>query len=140
MRVAGNRGFTLIETLVVLLILGLGLSIVAGFANRGHAGLDLASASDELSSALRHARMRAIATQTPMTLTADATGHGYRLDGQVHLLPPSLRLSLEATQAIRFSPDGSSSGGSVRIQRDGAVRHVRVNWLTGRVTTTAEER
>jgi general secretion pathway protein H len=132
----GKAGFTLIETLVVLVILGLALSIVTGFVNRGHPGLDLATGTDELASALRIARARAIALQTPVVFTAGPGGQGYVLEGKVHSLPPAVVVALVGAPIIHFSPDGSSSGGIVRLSAGGASRLVRVDWLTGRVTAT----
>jgi general secretion pathway protein H len=129
-----ENGFTLIETLVVLVILGLALGIVAGFVNRGRAGLDLTTAADRLATTLRLARAGAIARQAPVVFTTLANGHGYRLDGAGHALPPSLLLSMGGSAAIRFAPDGSSSGGTVRLTEAGKVRLLRIDWLTGRVT------
>ncbi|HQT77042.1 MAG: hypothetical protein B7Z80_10805 [Rhodospirillales bacterium 20-64-7] len=136
-RRAGTAGFTLIETLVVLVILGLALGIVAGFANRGHTGLDLTTAADDLASALRLARARAIARQAPSVFAPTAGGHGYVLDGRAKTLPSSLVVSLAGLRSIRFAPDGSSSGGTIRLLQASASRSVRVDWLTGRVTVAA---
>ncbi len=129
-------GFTLIEILVVLAILGVALGIVAGFVNRGHAGLDVATGADELAATLRLARARAIAQQAPIVFAIVANGHGYRLDGTIHTLPRSVLVSMVGAPAIRFAPDGSSTGGTVRLAEAAAVRLVRVDWLTGRVTMT----
>jgi general secretion pathway protein H len=130
---AGPSGFTLIEILVVLVILGLGLSIVAGFMPRHQGTLDLATNADSLANALRLARSRAIARQQPMVFAAVAGGHGYVLDGAVSALPATVVISMVGTSAIRFAPDGSSSGGAVVLAAGSLTRTVRVDWLTGRV-------
>jgi general secretion pathway protein H len=131
-----RAGFTLIETLVVLVILGLAMSIVAGFVSRGHPGLDLATGTDEVASGLRLARARAIARQAPVLFAAGPGGHGYVLDGILHALPPAMLVRLAGAPAIRFAPDGSSSGGILQLSEGSAARVVRVDWLTGRVTVT----
>ena len=129
-----RRGFTLIETLVVLVILGLALSIVAGFIVRGHGALDLATNADGLANTLRLARSRAIARQQPIVFVAMPGGHGYILDGIARALPATLELSMVGTSAIRFAPDGSSSGGTVVLAAGNLTRTLRIDWLTGRVS------
>jgi general secretion pathway protein H len=129
----GRSGFTLIETLVVLVILGVALSIVAGFVPRQHSTLDLATSADGLANTLRLARSRAIARQQPIVFAAVAGGHGYVLDGAVRALPAEVVMSMGGTSAIRFAPDGSSSGGTVVLAAGSLTRIVRVDWLTGRV-------
>lgn len=129
-----GAGFTLIEMLVVLVILGLALGLVAGFANRGHPGLDLSTAANQLASRLRLARAEAIARQAPVSFAAAPGGHGYWVDGKAHALPPTLTLAVRGPAAIRFSPDGSSSGGTVVLVDNGVVRSLSVDWLTGRIS------
>jgi general secretion pathway protein H len=128
-------GFTLIEILVVLVILGLALSIVAGFAPTGRSALDLAAASDTLTNTLRLARAQAITRQQPVLLTLVAGGHGYAVDGAARALPNDVNASMDRT-AIRFTPDGSSSGGTIRLAGGKHVRWLRVEWLTGRVSAS----
>src|ERR1700739_4781132 len=82
-------GFTLIETLVVLVILGLAMVVGAGVATRAHPGLDLVTGTDEVASGLRLARARAIARQAPVLFAAGPGGHGYVLGGRLHPLPPA---------------------------------------------------
>jgi len=127
-----SRGFTLIEILVVLVIMGLALAIVAGFLPRGHVGLDLATSADQLAGTLRLARTRAIATQQPVVFAAAADGHGFLIDGKAQALPRSVVLSLPGAAWIRFAPDGSSSGGAIRLSAGTLSRTLRVDWLTGR--------
>jgi general secretion pathway protein H len=131
-----STGFTLIEILVVLLIMGLALSIVAGFAPAGRTGLELASGTDEVANTLRLARVRAIAQQRTVSFTVAADGHGYVLDSVVHALPRAVTAAMDGAAAIRFAPDGSASGGAVRLAGGGRVRIVRVDWLSGRVTAS----
>jgi general secretion pathway protein H len=127
-------GFTLIEIIVVLVILGLALTIFAGFVARGHTTLDVATGADGLANTLRLARARAIARQETVVFTVTAGGHGYVVDGQVRVVPETLSVSMAGTPVIRFAPDGSSSGGAVRLIAGAQTRTVRVDWLSGRVS------
>jgi general secretion pathway protein H len=127
-------GFTLIEILVVLVILGLALSIVAGFVPSGRGTLELAGASDEVAQTLRQARAQAIARQQPVVFSLVAAGHGYQVGQVVRMLPSNLVASIAGPAVIRFASDGSSSGGVLRLGEGGRVQWIIVDWLTGRVT------
>jgi general secretion pathway protein H len=125
-------GFTLIEILVVLVIFGLCLGIVAGFVPRRNTRLELANAAEALAGALRLARAHAISTGAPVGFALAPDGRGYMVDGAARILPADI--SIAATGPIRFAPDGSASGGAVRLATPGRALAVQVDWLTGRVT------
>ncbi len=127
-----TSGFTLIETIVVLVILGLALSIVAGFLPRRNTTLELSAATARVAGALRLARSRAMAESRPVAFALVPDGHGFRLDNAQVTLGPGVAVVMPE-QRIVFAPDGSASGGSLRIVVDGRQRLLRVDWLTGRV-------
>ena len=130
----GSGGFTLIETIVVLVILGLALTIVAGFIPRRNTTLELAMAAERVASTLRLARARAITQGRPVIVAASADGRALAVDGVAQAVPPSVAVTMAGPPAIRFAPDGSASGGAIRVQVPGRARLVRVDWLTGRVS------
>ena len=143
-----GAGFTLIELLVALAVLGLALSLIAGFKPPWSRGLGLRATASELAAGLRLARSEAILSNRPVVLDLDLAGHRYRVGtGTPRLLPPDLSLELltisgEAVSAregaIRFNPDGSSTGGRISLV-DGRRRiGVGVDWLTGRVSVADE--
>ena len=143
-----GAGFTLIELLVALAVLGLALSLIAGFKPPWSRGLGLRATASELAAGLRLARSEAILSNRPVVLDLDLAGHRYRVGtGTPRLLPPDLSLELltisgEALSAregaIRFNPDGSSTGGRISLA-DGRRRiGVGVDWLTGRVRVADE--
>lgn len=128
-------GFTLLEILVVLAVMGLALGI---FVSRGPArspALEVRGAASEVAQALRGARARAIAADRSVSFVMDAPRHQYRIEGEPpHAFPLALSVSLTAPAgAIRFAPDGSSSGGRVALADGGHTTVVSVDWLTGRV-------
>jgi general secretion pathway protein H len=137
-------GFTLIEVIVTLAILGLALVIVAGYKPPWSSGLGLKGAASELASELRLARSEAIASNRPVAFDLDVNDHLYRVGtGAKRGLPTNLSIKLltisgESRGAnvgdIRFNPDGSSTGGRIALA-DGKQRvAVGVDWLTGRVS------
>jgi general secretion pathway protein H len=137
-------GFTLLEIMVVLAVMALALALItpdmAGMLRR----LELTSTTRELASALRYTRSHAIAVGRPADFWLNVKERKYRAadERKVRRLPDSLRLHLKTADTqtaggssgyIRFFPDGSSTGGQVRIESGGAARRLDVNWLTGEV-------
>jgi general secretion pathway protein H len=128
-----RAGFTLIEMVVVLTILGLALTIVAGFIPRRSTTLELATASEQVASILRLARARATTESRPVLVVTAPDGHRVMVDGAPRILPASVNVSMTGAAVIRFAPDGSASGGGIRVDRGGRARFVMIDWLTGRV-------
>ena len=134
-----DAGFTLIEVLVVLAILGLVAGLVAVRGPSRSAALDLRAASGEVARAMRLARTQAIAGNAAVPVVLDPATSGYRVgDGPPRRLPAGIGLSVIAVAGaglptISFAPDGSSSGGRVELAAGGRRVQVGVEWLTGRV-------
>ena len=128
---AESAGFTLIETIVVLTILGLALTIVAGFLPRRNTTLELSGATSRVANAMRIARSRAIAESREVPFVVTPDGH---VDNGLVNLGPSVSMVLTDQPAILFAPDGSASGGTIHVRVAGKARLIRVDWLTGRVT------
>lgn len=139
-----EAGFTLIEMIVVVAILGLALMLIAGYRPPWSGGLGVRGAASELASALRLARSEAIARDGAVSVVIDVAGHRYRVgDGPGRALPSSLKVEFltvvseqRATTVggIRFNPDGSSTGGRVTIGDGAHTLVVGVDWLNGRVS------
>jgi general secretion pathway protein H len=138
-----SRGFSLIELLVVLAVLGFALVLIVGYRAPWSSGLSLRGTAAELAANLRLARSQAIAENRPVVLALDLAGHRYRVgDGRTHALPKQLAIALLTISGerrsgtvgdIRFNPDGSSTGGRI-VLADGARQvAVGVDWLSGRV-------
>jgi len=136
-------GFTLIELLVTVAILGLALSLIAGYKPPWSRGLGIEATAAELAAGLRLARSEAILSNRSVAFDLDLVGHLYRVGaGAPRRLPDKLSIALltisgevrDARQGdIRFNPDGSSTGGRISLA-DGQRRlAVGVDWLTGRV-------
>jgi general secretion pathway protein H len=131
------RGFTLIELIIALAILGMMLAITVPFlVGRTPAGA-LPTATEEIRAALRSARSAAISEGRPIAFRADPAG-GYWLDRQHYPLVaaagPRVGLRVAATEgaAIAFFPSGGSSGGRIRIEAAGGWRDIDVDAVTGR--------
>lgn len=139
----GERGFTLIELVVVLTLLGLFLLVLPPVLGSG-GGLGLKAAARDVAAGLKRAQSRAIARNREVAFVVDLNAHHFRVGGEPEArpLPDDIGLRLytarselvdSATGAIRFYPDGSSTGGEVTVSSGGREYHVAVDWLTGRV-------
>lgn len=140
-----ERGFTLLEVLVVLVIAAAGYALVIRFAAGGVSGAELKSAARVVAAGLRDARATAIATQETAAMTLDLEDRRFEVTGRDRSrhLPSRLDLKLFTAQAeivddrrgsIRFYPDGSSTGGRVTLGSGERKLLVDVDWLTGRVS------
>jgi len=140
-----EAGFTLLELIVTLSILGLALALIVGYKPPWSSGLGLRGTAAELASGLRLTRSEAILRNQSTAFELDLAGHRYRVgSGAVRQLPMQLKLALltvtgeqhyAAQGAIRFNPDGSSTGGRRIEVADGARSiAVGVDWLSGRVS------
>lgn len=140
---APQAGFTLLELLVVLVILGLSAAVALPALTRGPGRADLARGAQEVAAALRAARALAITENRPARFTADTLSGRFAAEGQPERsIPDGIGLSVTTVQgqaaggvaAIRFFPDGSSTGGGVVLSRGALAFEVRVSWLTGAAT------
>jgi general secretion pathway protein H len=142
-RVDRSGGFTLIEVIVTLTILGLALVVVAGYKPPWSSGLGLKGTAAELAAGLRLARSEAILRNRSVAFDIDIIHHRYRIEqGVERPLPSNLTIELLTIAGeargpgagdIRFNPDGSSTGGRIVLAGGQRSIAVGVDWLTGRI-------
>jgi len=144
-RQARQRGFTLLELLLVLVIVAAGYALLVRGVPGGASGSELKSAARTVAAGLREARGTAIASQEPTALVLDLEKRSMEVSNgaRPRILPPRLDMKLYTAQseivderrgAIRFYPDGSSTGGRVTLASGQRTLLVDVDWLTGRVS------
>ena len=143
-----QRGFSLPELLLALIILSLLLGLSAPLLTHALDGARLKRAQREIVSALRFSRSRAINTQRVVTFSLDTHTGAMRMeeDERHILLPDDAILSLQVAPAeqlsaqeyaVRFYPDGSTTDMMLSLRRGGQVFRIEVDALTGRVTRFA---
>lgn len=143
-RDAPNAGFTLVELLVVLAIVAVATAAVPRVV-AGLPGVRLRAAADEMAAVLRELHGEAIRRQTATELTLDPAARVYVLSTAAAPRPlpeivaeaafvPAAAVPAARPAGIRFYPDGSASGGTVRLVRGNLTAAIGVDWLTGRVT------
>ena len=130
---AGRRsgGFTLIEMIVVIAVMGMIAGLVLVRQPWHSAGLTMDATERAFINALRLARSRAIAQDRVVPVVTGAAG--FSVDGA----PPVLLPEHEAMSDARFvfMPDGGSSGATVVLGSETKRLAVTVNWLNGRIRT-----
>ena len=139
----GEAGFTLIEMLVVLVVLGLLVGLIVARGPPRSQALSMRAAVGGVAQELRQARAQAIAGNRRLTVGFDGRRHSYTVEGGAERpLPPALGFTIAAPEGappgasgrIVFAPDGSASGGSILFAEGARRQQVTVAWLTGRVS------
>ena len=138
-----RRGYTLIETTVVLLVLALAAGVAAPAIGRGLDTIRLRAEVAGVASFLRAARERAITQHHALDVRIDEAGRTLTLnagDEDVravrHLSVLHIEADPRAARTVTFFAYGLSTGGRFRLEAPGPVVYVvTVSPLTGRVST-----
>ncbi|MBK8535956.1 MAG: GspH/FimT family pseudopilin [Candidatus Competibacteraceae bacterium] len=145
-----QRGFTLLEILVALVIGVLLVALVPPLLSGMSGATELRSAARQLAAGLRSARNEAITRQREAVLTLDLAQHRFGVSGDPReiKLPGGVALKLYTAQSeliggatgnIRFFPDGSSTGGAITVSDPKRAYRVNVDWLTGAVVIVEQD-
>lgn len=137
-----RAGFTLVETLVALVLVAAAGALAAGFLRAPPAAVAVDAELRRLADVLNRARADAVASQRESRVVIDATARSYGVEGAAsRRLPDEVAMSADliaggARQvgAVRFFPAGTASGGTIRLATRGAEGAVHVNWATGAVS------
>ena len=143
-----QSGFTLIEVIAVLMVLAI-LAGLVGVRLRPGSGSDaLQATAHEFASRCRAARAAAIRRGADQTVVIDLANRVVSAGeaGQPLNIPATITILTDtsageqrsqAVAGIRFHPNGSSTGGKVRLESGRKAYEIRVNWFTGRVSVEA---
>jgi general secretion pathway protein H len=134
----GNRGFTLLELLVVLAIMVLLAGAWPFAAPRLFPAQQLRNEAQRLVASLRSARMTARISGVPQSVELLGAGEAYKTSLEPHELPTGVIARMRNDEASRppgvmFFPDGSSTGGVIDLKLPKRTVSVEVGKITGRV-------
>ncbi len=145
-----QKGFTLIELTVVLLIVVLGFTVIGISISSGNQSAQLKAATRDLISALRYARGHALISHQEVTVAIDLSENSYQLSNRdkIYSFSDEIELTLVIAQDelldneighIRFFADGSSSGGRITMEWGVLVYRIDINWLSGKIDISDEK-
>jgi general secretion pathway protein H len=139
-----QKGFTILELLVVLTIGGMLVTLVPPMFSKGVSGVAFKGAARSISASLRSARVHAISKHKDIEVDFNLEDKTYQIVGfkKKYALPDDIEISVKLqkensqsdnTRQIRFFADGGATGGQVVLSKDQAEYVVAVDWLTGQV-------
>ena len=136
-------GFTLIEVVVVMMVVGLAAAVVVPGVGRGVDAFRARAEVSGFSAFLRYAREQAVTRRVSQEVRIDPEARVILLTAAGSERARASRrigqgVRIDATGAsglvVKFLPEGRSSGGAFRIEGPGGrVYTVTVDALTGRV-------
>lgn len=139
-----ERGFSLVELMVVMMLVTLLFSVVGVSVSRSVGGAEMRNAEREIIAGLRHTRGQAIIKREQQVFLVDTNARAWTAAGQSPVsLPDGLEITLntarseltgEGVGGIRFFADGASTGGSVVLTAQEREWHIAVAWLTGEIS------
>lgn len=146
-----RRGFTLVELVIVMLIMGIAAGITGIVVSKRSGGTEIKKAAREISASLRFARSRAISEKKSYFFIVNNVTMTYGLyDAGMDKKedPANLRLKKALPKDLRriaynkivpnlfqieFTPQGGSSAGVIEIMNESRKYVISVSRLTGRV-------
>jgi general secretion pathway protein H len=137
-------GFSLIELLIVLTITISVLVLAAPRLNGTLDSLKVKKLSREIVASLRATRSQAISKGQDGTWLLDLDKHYFQYGRENTKVPYAEDIKLVLTTAskeqvsdtvarIRFFPDGSATGGEIKLSQGKFNYSIHIDWLTGRV-------
>lgn len=139
---ARQRGFTLLEMLVVIVLISVAAGLVGFGLQQGLRAAKERQVVGQMVEALRSTRARAIVSGATQSTLFDLNTLSFQApDRPPKHWPAELQVTLhtaeQAGSAIEFYPDGSSTGGHLLLAHGTRRWRIDIGWLTGSVQSKA---
>ncbi|MEW8222704.1 MAG: GspH/FimT family protein [Candidatus Thiodiazotropha taylori] len=138
-----SRGFTLIELILVLVLMAMMFTLTPPLMHKAFPALKLKAAARDLVQEIRFVQQSAIISGSESKISFQLQTDQYQSDlvnqGEVRQLPDGISFIAETSASreqilvLHFYPDGSSSGGLIRLGNKSRGFVITVDWLTSRV-------
>lgn len=145
-----RNGFTLIELVLVLFIIGIASALAVGILYRSMDNIRLKTAAKDISASLRYARSHAVAGEKIYSFVMNKNGYGLYTEQYdksdtgrektsfvfQKILPQGIAAEYQEIEDIRidFYPQGDSTGGEIRLRNEkGAELLITIEKITGKV-------
>ncbi len=130
------RGFSLLELLVVMIIMGILAGVAGPSVGRFMNSLAFRKQSGRIMAAVRYARLKAVTNGRPVIMTLDPDNNNLRLDEGAIQEERDLRLAADETislnpETIKFSPDGHATPAVISFSRGERSGKIIIDSLSG---------
>jgi MSHA pilin protein MshC len=134
--VADSRGFTLVELIMVVVLIGiLAVSIVPKFVDTS--AISLLGGAAMVVADIRYTQELAMGTHTPKTITFATNDTFYTVNSQTMNLPSRVSISSGATFTFNSLGEPTAGGGSsVTLNAGAETKTITVDNYTGRVSSS----
>ncbi|MCG6945327.1 MAG: prepilin-type N-terminal cleavage/methylation domain-containing protein [Deltaproteobacteria bacterium] len=134
--VADSRGFTLVELIMVVVLIGiLAVSVVPKLVDTS--AISLQGGAAMVVADIRYTQELAMGTHTPKTITFVTNDTFYTVNSQTMNLPSRVSISSGATFTFNSLGEPTTGGGSsVEIQAGSSTKTITVESYTGRVSSS----
>ncbi len=150
-----ESGFTLVEIIIVMVIIGIAAGLVGVYVGSGSDKLALRTFTKDVSAVLRYARNHAASEKKSYFFEIDREKNRYKLysrkvndDEETNMvidkpIPGGLEIFVDSEDDvydIEFFPRGNSSGGEIVVRaQDNRGYSLSVNRITGKVVLERTE-
>ena len=147
MRDTGNRGFTILELLIVMLLIAMALAVSYPSLSRGSTALHLRATGRDILNTFRYAREKAVTEQTGMKIIVDREKQILLLSDQFgdgvreYALPNDVKIESvllagnevsDGPLTVRFRPNGSCDNSEIVLRsKTGSLLRIISDPITG---------